>query len=186
MVVIAPQGPAARNLSASRGNGSCGHTLRRVAIASMTPSLMSEGCGEVKRMRSIPSIASVRRSSEPPAKYTEMSGVEFETYVQRLLERKGWKVETTPITRDRGIDLIARRVDEIGVETSLYIQCKNHASPVGVEVARALNGALPQQLSGIRGVLVCPSGFTASAVAFAKERDLVFWDRHQLFALAHE
>jgi len=129
---------------------------------------------------------SVRRTIEPPANYADMSGVEFETYVQRLLERKGWKVETTPITRDRGIDLIARRIDEVGVETSLYIQCKNHASPVGVEVARALNGALPKQLSGIRGILVCPSGFTASAVAFAKERDLVLWDRHQLFTLANE
>ena len=133
-----------------------------------------------------PPTQSVKRTGEPPANYADMSGVEFETYVQRLLERKGWKVETTPITRDRGLDLIARRVDEVGVETSLYIQCKNHASPVGVEVARALNGALPKQLSGARGVLVCPSGFTASAVAFAKERDLVLWDRHQLFTLANE
>ena len=129
---------------------------------------------------------SVKRTSEPPANYADMSGVEFETYVQRLLERKGWKVETTPITRDRGIDLIARRVDKVGVETSLYIQCKNYALPVGVELARALNGALPQRLSGARGVLVCPSGFTASAIAFAKERDLLLWDRHQLFTLANE
>jgi SNF2 family DNA or RNA helicase len=129
---------------------------------------------------------SVRRRGEPPANYADMSGVEFETYVQRLLERKGWRVETTPLTRDRGIDLIARREDDVGVEMSLYVQCKNHASPVGVEVVRELNGALPRHLSGAHGVLVCPSGFTASAVAFAKERGLVLWDRHQLFALASE
>jgi SNF2 family DNA or RNA helicase len=129
---------------------------------------------------------SVKRTLEPPANYADMSGVEFETYVQRLLQRKGWNVETTPLTRDRGIDLIARRRDEVGVETLLYIQCKNHASPVGVEIARALNGALPKQLSGARGVLVCPSGFTASTIAFAKERDLTLWDRHQLFTLASE
>ena len=66
----------------------------------------------------------------------------------------------------------------------LYIQCKNHASPVGVEVVRELNGALPKQLSGARGVLVCPSGFTASAIAFAQERGLALWDRHHLFTLA--
>ena len=129
---------------------------------------------------------SVKRTVEPPANYADMSGVEFETYVQRLLKRKGWNVETTPITRDRGIDLIARRVDELGIELTLYIQCKNYAFPVGVEVARALNGALPKQLSGVRGVLVCPSGFTASTIAFAKERDLTLWDRHQLFTLANE
>ncbi|HKA55991.1 MAG TPA: restriction endonuclease, partial [Candidatus Binatia bacterium] len=129
---------------------------------------------------------SVRRGGEPPTNYADMSGVEFETYVQRLLERKGWQVETTPLTRDRGIDLIARRHDEVGVEMTLYVQCKNHSSPVSVEVVRELNGALPKHLSGARGVLVCPSGFTAAALAFAKERDLALWDRHHLFMLAGE
>jgi len=129
---------------------------------------------------------SARRGAEPLVNHAELSGVEFERYVQRLLERKGWRVETTPLTRDRGIDLIARRKDEVGVEMALYTQCKHHASPVGVEIARALNGALPQHLSGARGVLVCPSGFTASAIAFAKECDLALWDRHRLFTLAGE
>lgn len=129
---------------------------------------------------------SIRRTVDPPTNYAELSGVEFEHYVKRLLERKGWRVDTTPVTRDRGIDLIAQRTDEVGVTMALYIQCKNHASPVGVETARALNGALPKELSGTRGVLVCPSGFTASAIAFAKERDLLLWDRHHLFTLARE
>ena len=61
---------------------------------------------------------SARRSIEAPVNYVEMSGVEFERYVKRLLERKGWRVETTPLTRDRGIDLIARRAEEVGVESA--------------------------------------------------------------------
>jgi len=129
---------------------------------------------------------SARRGMEAPVNYAELSGVEFERYVKRLLERKGWRVETMPLTRDRGIDLIARRLDEVGVEMALYVQCKNHASPVGVEVARELNGALPKHLSGARGVLVCPSGFTASALVFAKECGLALWDRHHLFILVNE
>src|SRR5262249_8195286 len=127
-----------------------------------------------------------RRSGGPPANYADMSGIEFERYVQRLLERKGGHAETTPLTRSRGIDLIARRNDAVGVEMTLYVQCKNHASPVGVEIVRELNGALPRQLSGAHGVLVCPSGFTAAAIAFARERGLALWDRHHLFTLAGE
>jgi SNF2 family DNA or RNA helicase len=127
---------------------------------------------------------SPRRSAGVPVNYAELSGVEFERYVKRLLEWKGWWVDTTPITRDRGIDLIARRDDEVGGQVVLYIQCKNHASPVGVEVVRELNGALPKQLSGARGILVCPSGFTASAMTFAQERGLALWDRHHLFTLS--
>lgn len=129
---------------------------------------------------------SSRRGPESAANYAEMNGVEFEDHVKRLLERKGWRVETTPLTRDGGIDLIARRNDDVDIEVILCVQCKNHSSPVGVDVARELNGSLPKQLSGTRGVLVCPSGFTADAIAFAKERGLILWDRHHLFELSSE
>lgn len=129
---------------------------------------------------------SSRGSAGTAANYSEMSGLEFEDYVKRLLEHKGWRVETTPLTRDGGIDLIARRNDDVGVEVTLYVQCKNHSSPVGVDVVRELNGSLPRQLAGARGVLVCPSGFTADAIAFAKERGLTLWDRHHLFELSSE
>ena len=116
-------------------------------------------------------------------KYTEMGGIEFEEHVKRLLEQKKWRVETTPLTRDGGIDLIARRNDDIGVEITLYIQCKNHASPVGVDVIRELNGVMPKGAAGIRGVVVCPSGFTTDAITFAKDRGVTLWDRHHLFEL---
>ena len=128
----------------------------------------------------------LQRGVKSSVNYTEMSGVEFEEYLKQLLEQKGWRVETTPLTRDKGIDLIAKREDEVGVEVSLYIQCKNLSSPVGVGTVRELNGALPKQFAGARGALVCPSGFTADAIAFAKERGIALWDRHHLFELSDE
>lgn len=128
-------------------------------------------------------LESAKRRSDLSRNYSEMTGLEFENYVQRLLEGKKWKVERTPLTRDGGIDLIAKRCDDIGVELTIYIQCKNHAVPVGVEVIRALNGVLPKNVAGIRGIAVCPSGFTTDAIIFAKDRGIDLWDRHQLFAL---
>lgn len=127
-----------------------------------------------------------RHGVKGQGKYSGMNGIEFEDHVKRLLERKGWCVETTPVTRDGGIDLIARRYDEVGIEVVLFIQCKNHSCPVGVDIVRELNGALPKHLSGVRGVLVCPSGFTADAISFAKDRGLALWDRHHLFELSGE
>ena len=100
------------------------------------------------------------------------------------MERRGWHVETTPLTRDGGIDLIALREDDVGLEVRLYIQCKNHSSLVAVDVVRELNGALPKQQAGARGVVVCPSGFTADTIAFAKDRGIALWNRHQLFELS--
>ncbi|MBM4274347.1 MAG: hypothetical protein FJ134_07805 [Deltaproteobacteria bacterium] len=124
-----------------------------------------------------------RHAERFPTNFTEMSGIEFEEYVKKLLESKGWEVEATPPTRDGGVDLIARRHDEMDLESVLYVQCKNHAYPVGVDVVRELNGVLPRQLPGTRGVLVCPSGFTADAIAFGRDRGIVLWDRHYLFEL---
>ena len=66
----------------------------------------------------------------------------------------------------------------------LYLQCKNQSAPVGAEAVRELNGALPAQQMGVRGVVVGSSGFTADARAFAKARGLALWDRHHLFQLA--
>ena len=46
---------------------SCGMTLGVAAIASITSSVKSAGCGEVKRTRSRPSISPHARSSLPNA-----------------------------------------------------------------------------------------------------------------------
>ena len=129
-------------------------------------------------------IKSFVQEAVPPVNYAEMTGIDFEQHVKQLLESKGWVVETTPLTRDGGIDLIARRSDDVGAEVTLYIQCKNYSSAIGVDKARNLNGVLPKQLPGIRGVLVCPAGFTADAIVFAKDRGIALWDRSHLFKLS--
>lgn len=124
------------------------------------------------------------KSSGPPPEYSQMSGSEFEQYVKSLLERRGWTVEMTPQTRDGGIDLKASRAVDIGGDVVLYLQCKNYQSPAGVEVVRQLNGVLPKHEPGSRGAVVCPSGYSADAREFAKDRGIMLWDRHHLFELA--
>jgi len=126
---------------------------------------------------------SSQNSTALPA-YATMSGIEFEKHVKNILERKGWTVETTPLTRDGGIDLIANRTVEMGGDIKLYIQCKNYASPVGVETIRQLNGVLPKHQPGSRGVVVCPSGFSSDARMFANDRDILLWEQQQLFEMS--
>lgn len=115
--------------------------------------------------------------------FASMTGVEFEGYVRRVLERRGWTVTGTPGSRDGGVDLIATRSVDVAGEATLYVQCKNHAAPVGVEVVRELNGVLPKHQPGSRGVAVCPSGFTADARAFARDRGIVLWERTHLLEM---
>src|ERR1700687_106683 len=79
-----------------------------------------------------------RNRSSSATDYESMGGVQFENHVQRVIERRGWHVQTTPLSRDGGIDLIAPRIDNLGIEVTLYVQCKNHVAPVTVETIREL------------------------------------------------
>ena len=99
------------------------------------------------------------------------------------MENTGWEVETAPPTIIGGVDLIGRRYDEMGLKSLSYVQCHYHAYPMGVDAVRELHGVLSRQLPGTRGVLVCPSGFTADAIAFGRDRGIVLWDQHYLFEL---
>ena len=123
---------------------------------------------------------------EPPASTRSSkprpSGLELEERVASLLSARGWTVERTPRSRDGGIDLVARRTDEVGIEQALYVQCKDHARAVGVEVVRELIGVLPAG-STVQGVLAASSGVTADAEALAIKRGVVIWDEAALARL---
>jgi hypothetical protein len=53
-----------------------------------------------------------------------------------------WK--TAPPTGIGGVDLIARRPDEMGLESILFVQCHQHAYPMRVDAVRELDGVLPR------------------------------------------
>jgi SNF2 family DNA or RNA helicase len=122
------------------------------------------------------------RRAEPP-RYGGMTGEEFERHLRDLLVLLDWSVELTRRSRDGGIDLIATKVDRVGIETKLYVQCKNQAAPVSVETVRELNGVLDPT---VQGVVASPSGFTADARAFADARGIQLWDADHLAALTQQ
>ena len=110
------------------------------------------------------------------------SGVEFEERCALVLEARGWRVQRTPKSRDGGVDLIGSRVDEVGLEQTIYVQCKDHARPVGVEVVRELIGVLPVTQPA-QAILAARSGVTSDARALAERRGVKIWDEEALVAL---
>jgi SNF2 family DNA or RNA helicase len=110
------------------------------------------------------------------------TGLELEERCAMILRAKGWSVDHTPRSRDGGVDLIATRYDEIGLEQKIYVQCKDHARAVGVEVVRELLGVIPAGAT-IQAVLASPSGITADAARLARERNVRIWDEAALLDL---
>jgi len=94
-----------------------------------------------------------------------LSPRELEVLVAALYRRLGYSVQLTPAARDGGRDVIARKSSP-GRSETIEIECKAHSAPVGVEIARQLQGIVAQSGAN-RGVLVTIGRFTRGAIKTA-------------------
>ncbi len=109
------------------------------------------------------------------------SGLELEDRCEQILRDRHWTVQRTPRSHDGGVDLVATKIDEVGLGLTMYVQCKDHARPVGVEIVRELLGVLPPDQT-VNAVLASPSGLSSDAAALARRRGVTLWDERVLRA----
>ncbi len=113
----------------------------------------------------------------------QISPQQFEKLIADLYEKMGYQVRLTSQTRDRGVDVFAKRVSESGTE-SLAIQCKHYPmGTVGVEHARSLYGVIQDQPSITRGVLITTGGFSKECKEFTKGKRIELFDGKYLCGL---
>jgi hypothetical protein len=103
----------------------------------------------------------------------QMSPLEFEVLVKDLLQRLGWRAETTKPSHDGGIDVIAVN-DEPLTGGRMIVQCKRYTGVVGSPAVRELAGAATH--AHAKGVLITTSYFSADALKFAEETKLELID----------
>jgi HJR/Mrr/RecB family endonuclease len=103
-------------------------------------------------------------SSEPQLLH-ELHWRRFEDLLAALLERFGWRVEPMGYTKDDGIDIIAIRRIEPGIDVHMLVQCKKFAPSrkVGVELVKEL-WATKAEHSFDLAMLATTSNFTRGAV----------------------
>ncbi len=103
-----------------------------------------------------------------------VSGEHYETLCRNLLQARGWRVETTPMTGDQGADLIAeahgRRV---------VIQCKFHARSIGNKAVQEAFAAVGFH-GGDAAVVVSNASFTRSARQLAEANGVLLLHHDQL------
>lgn len=86
----------------------------------------------------------------------------FEELVARLYEAMGFRADTTPASRDGGVDVIAES-RATGAAQKLLIQCK-HTNRVGVQVVRELAGVLSRTPDATSAVVVTSGTISKSAL----------------------
>jgi restriction system protein len=103
-----------------------------------------------------------------------LSGIEFETWIARLLKERGFEVQGTPITGDQGADLIAKKHGKI-----VIIQAKCYQGTVGNKAVQEVIGALAYY-GGDEGWVVTNATFTSSAKALAQKSSVRLVDGSML------
>ena len=113
-----------------------------------------------------------------------LSGTAFENLCCLLLKQIGFFVETTSITGDGGIDLIAIS-DAPFFKGKYIVQCKRYKGSVGVAFVRDLYGVVTDEKAN-KGILITTGYFSTSAIDFAAGKNIELIDGEHLRTLLYE
>lgn len=135
---------------------------------------------EISTKIKLEKLESKLKSKDPSLEKTliedldKMSGVEFEGFLKKFFERRGFSVKTTKISNDQGCDLI---LEKLGERTS--VQAKRYMGTIG-------NDAIQQVVASIkfykcdRALVITTSKYTKAAEKLAEANFVELWDREVL------
>lgn len=108
----------------------------------------------------------------------KMTGVEFENYVEALLRRDGYKTETTAMSGDYGVDLVAIKDGQ-----RIAIQCKRYTKNIDQKAVREVYAGMTKYKCGL-SVVITNRHFTKHAIDLASSTNCILIDREKLALLA--
>lgn len=93
-----------------------------------------------------------------------LDGWEFEEEAAKVFRLNGYRAEVTQKTSDGGVDILMYKDGK-----KIIAQCKHYSNPVGVSIARELNG-LKEDFKADNLILIASSGVTKSCSDFLKNK----------------
>lgn len=106
--------------------------------------------------------------------FRNLSGHEFEEYVQKLFELRGYTTVRTPLTGDQGADLIISKDN-----TKTVVQIKKYEGSVSNKAVQEIVAAKTYYKVD-RAMVVTNSSFTSGAIDLALANDVELWDGQKL------
>lgn len=107
-------------------------------------------------------------------KIDKMKGVEFEEYLKKQFEKRGYKVELTPVSGYFGGDLLLKKR-----RYTCVVQAKRYRSSVGVHAVQEVIGAVAYYEVD-EAMVITNSYYTKSARQLAEKNNVILWDRDDL------
>lgn len=104
----------------------------------------------------------------------EMSGLEFEEFVESLFSKMNYKAKQTSKSGDQGADVVAENSDE-----KIAIQAKNKKTKTSNSAVQEVKAAIAYYNCD-RGIVVSTSEFTNSAKELAEENNIELWSKEKI------
>lgn len=115
-------------------------------------------------------------------RFLSLSGSDFKELVSELFRRMDYSVEHSAYHADFGIDLIARKGEEV---ISIEVKKWKHGRDVGTEIVRrTLEGRW--KCGASKSIIITTSGFTPRAKVLAKKNPIELWNVNHLTTLIEE
>lgn len=106
-----------------------------------------------------------------------MSGEEFEEFLEIVFRDRGYKTMLTPLTGDYGADLLIKKK---GVKT--VIQAKRWKSTVGVEAVQQVVASM-KYYKATDAMVITNNYYSQNAINLAKVNNVRLWDRGDVIKL---
>lgn len=104
---------------------------------------------------------------------------QFEQHVAQMFEYQGYSTMLTPRTGDQGVDVIARKGDEL-----IAIQCKRYADPAPNTAVQAVHSG-SKYYGCNEAALVCLGGFSRAATELASAVSVKLIDGNAYADMVH-
>jgi len=118
----------------------------------------------------------VLHAARETAQLDDLSGRQFEDFLALMFAKKGYQVEKTAVTGDKGADLVL--VSGQGTRTA--VQAKRYCATVGISAVQEVLGSMAFYRCQ-RGIVVSTSRFSRDAEELARANGgIELWDRNEL------
>jgi restriction system protein len=104
-----------------------------------------------------------------------LSPAELERFSVQLFKTMGYRVRHTGRSGDHGVDVHLTNPNN----QSELVQCKQWSKPVGEPEVRDLAGAMTHEKAE-RGFILAPGGFTQSAKAWSRGKNIILADEQEI------
>ncbi|MFB6158692.1 MAG: restriction endonuclease [Candidatus Nanohalobium sp.] len=129
---------------------------------------------EIENLRNSRYIEDLMRGNLKWQEIKNMSGHEFEGFLEELFDEMGYKAQQTKKSGDQGADIIAEKIGE-----KVAIQAKNTQAKVSNSAIQEVRAAIDHYNCN-RGLVVSTSEYTQSAKDLAESNEIELWNKKNI------